>query len=125
MNNFLAKTKVFFQKLRARFPSPVPQGVEEFENWAKSIIDLYGFPDNDSVRFAVATMILHSGPSAAYVPKHYWATMIKAGAAKQVASQVFQDIKTKQQAAQLAAAKPAEATATPVASNDAHPIQET
>lgn len=125
MNNLLNKTKVFFQKLRARFPSQVPQGVEEFQTWSSSIIYLYGFPDNDSVRFALATMIMHSGPSAAYVPKHYWATMIKAGAAKQVASQVFQDIKVRQQAAQLAAAQPAEATATPVSSNDPHPIQET
>lgn len=97
-----AKVRKLIDKVRAFFPSPVPQGVSEFESWAKSIIDLYEFPDNDSVRFALATMILHSGPTAAYTSKRYFALMVKAGAAKQVASQVFQDIKTRQLAAATA-----------------------
>lgn len=103
-------------RFRAYFPSPVPQGITEFESWAKSIIDLYGFPDNDSVRFALATMILHSGPTAAATSKRYFGLMVKAGAAKQVASQVFQDIKQRQ--------KQAEATAILTASaNDTKSIQ--
>jgi hypothetical protein len=103
----------FCTRLRNFFPSPVPQGVAEFEAWSSSIIQTYGFPDNDSVRFALATMILHSGPTAAYASKRYFAVMVKAGAAKQVASQVFTDIKQRQIAAQQQAA----ATATPVAPN--------
>lgn len=103
MKNLLTKLKIAAQRLLAFLPSPVPQGVTEFEVWAKSIIDIYGFPDNDSVRFALATMILHSGPSAAYAPKHRFAIMVKAGAAKQVASFVFQEIKTKQKQAEATA----------------------
>jgi hypothetical protein len=105
MKNLLNKLKNIPAKIRAYFPSPVPQGISEFQTWSDSIISLYGFPNNDSVRFALATMIMHSGPQAAYVSKHYFALMIKAGAAKQVASQVFQDIKTKQKAQEVSAAQ--------------------
>ncbi len=103
MKRLITKVKNVLLKIRAYLPSPVPSGVADFETWAKSIIDLYGFPDNDSVRFALATMILHSGPTAAYASKRYYGTMVKAGAAKQIASQVFTDIKTRQQAAATAA----------------------
>jgi len=99
MNKILNAIKLSLKKLRNFFPSPVPQGVTEFAEWSTDIITVYGFPDNDSVRFALATMILHSGPTAAYLSKRYFALMVKAGAAKQVASQVFQDIKQKQAAA--------------------------
>lgn len=109
----------FCIKLRNYFPSAVPQGIAEFDTWSSSIIRTYGFPDNDSVRFALATMILHSGPTAAYASKRYYALMVKAGAAKQVASQVFTDIKQRQIAAQPKAA----ATATPPVAPDVKPIQ--
>jgi hypothetical protein len=124
----------FAIKLRNYFPSAVPQGMQEFEDWSSSIIKIYGFPDNDSVRFALATMIMHSGPSAAYVSKRHYAIMIKAGAAKQVASQAFTEIKQRQLDAINAANKAAleaeaanqqaAATATPeVAPLNVQPIQ--
>lgn len=121
--------KTLIARLRGRLPSAVPQGIQEFQTWSGTIIRTYGFPDNDSVRFALATMIMHSGPTCAYKPLHYWATLIKAGAAKQVASQVFQDIKLKQQAAeqaaQLAAQSAAARTPEQEAASGPHPIQET
>lgn len=105
-------------KLRAYFPSAVPQGMAEFDIWAKSIITIYDFPDNDSVRFALATMILHSGPTAAYLSKRYLALMVKAGAAKQIAGAQFQEIKQRRVEAEKAeAAKLAEATASMVATD--------
>lgn len=123
----------FLTKLRNRLPSAVPQGMQEFENWSSSIINTYGFPNNDSVRFALATMIMHSGPTAAYASKHSFAVMVKAGAAKQVASQAFTVIKQRQldaiNAAHKAeveaaeAAKQAAAPATPVAPLNVLPIQ--
>lgn len=112
--NILSALHKPFKRIRNLFPSAVPQGVAEFEIWSLDIIQTYNFPDNDSVRFALATMVLHSGPTAAYVSKHYFALMVKAGAAKQVASQVFQDIKIKQ--------KQAEATATQAVAN-VQPVQ--
>jgi hypothetical protein len=109
-----AKLIKILKKMRNFLPSPVPLGIAEFEAWASDIISTYDFPNNDSVRFALATMILHSGPTAAFVSKRYFSLMVKAGAAKQIASQVFQDIKIKQQA---------EATASQVASSVQQPVQ--
>lgn len=108
--------KRYFRLFRNLFPSKIPTGVSEHQAWATSIIEDYNFPDNDSVRFALATMVLHLGPTAAYRSKFYFSIMINAGAAKQVASQVFTDIKTRQQDE---ARKQAEATATQAAASDA------
>lgn len=121
MNNVFNKLKQLALRVRAFFPSPVPQGMTEFQEWTQSIIDLYGFPDNDSVRFALATMIMHSGPFSAYVPKRRFAIMIKAGAAKQIAGAVFNEIKQKQIAQDAAVkASPPTLTAvtTPVAADE-------
>ena len=93
---FYTHVKKYYNLFKNLFPSSLPQGITEFNNWAQSIIDDYGFPDNDSVRFALATMVMHQGPTAAYRSKFYFALMVKAGAAKQVASQVFTNIKTLQ-----------------------------
>lgn len=124
MNEIFQRVGKFFQRLLARFPTAVPMGVSDFNDWADSIINLYGFPNNDSVRFALATIIMHLGPTAAYKSKHYFAVTIKAAAAKQVAGQVFQDLKAKQQAKQeadkAAQTQPqAEVPAAPGASSDA------
>jgi len=98
LNSILNSIRNLALKLRALFPSAMPIGLAEHKAWADSIISLYDFPDNDSVRFALATMVLHLGPTAAYRSKFYFSIMLKAGAAKQVASAVFQEIKIKQQA---------------------------
>lgn len=104
------KVKKVLRFIRAFFPSAVPIGMTDFDSWAYDIIDLYNLPNNDSVRFALATMIMHSGPTAAYKSKFYFNLMIKASMAKQIASAKFQEIKTKQQE-EIAKQKAAEATA--------------
>lgn len=106
MNNKIKAVKRFLAYLAGFFPSAVPIGRTDFDTWATSIIDTYQFPDNDSVRFALASIVMHMGPTSAYKPKYYFALVIKAGAAKQVAASVFQDIKNKQVAE--AAAKSSE-----------------
>ena len=90
----------------------------EFDNWVSSIISTYDFPDNLSVRFAIATMIMHQGSSTANLSKHYVSLLVKASMSKQIASAKFQEIK--QQADTLATIekqKTAEATATPQVAN--------
>lgn len=106
MKDTVLKIKRLIRQLTGLLPSPVPVGVADFETWSQSIIDTYPIPaDADSVKFALATMILHSGPTDAYKPKFKFFLMLRAGMAKQVAGAVFQDIKTKQQErAKLAAA---------------------
>lgn len=104
--------------LRGFFPSPLPQGIPAFQSWADSIIETYSLPTEhrDSILGALATMIMHCKPTEGYKSKFYFVLCIKAGAAKQVAGAVFQDIKLKQQAAAQA-----EATEKSVASDVQNP----
>jgi len=113
------KLNKVYKLIRGFFPERLPQGVTEFNVWANDIISTYRFPDNDSVRFALATMVMHQGPTAAFRSKFYFAIMVWAGASKQVASQVFNDIKTKQM--EELKKKQAEATAASVASDVQQP----
>lgn len=88
-------------------PSRLPVGVTEFEEWAQSIQDTYTLPtsDRDSIRFTLATIIMHLGQQSAYKPKLYFALTMHAAAAKQVAGSVFYDIKQRQKEEQEKAAK--------------------
>ena len=106
-----------FNQLTGLLPGRLPQGVTEFYAWADSISSTYALPtDNkDSLYFALATIIMHLGPQVAYKSKWHFVKAIKAGAAKQIAGGVFQEIKQKQKQAEeaaraAAAAKPVEAS---------------
>jgi len=105
------KTKLvrLVKQIRGLFPSALPTGVTAFESWAEDIIATYDLPtsDKDSIKFTLATIIMHLGPQAASKPKYYFVLTLRAGAAKQVAGQVFTDIKTKAKEAELAAQKAA------------------
>lgn len=99
----------------------LPRGLAEFETWAKEIIELAGAPDNDSVRFALATMVLHLGTEDDTYPKEGFAKRLRKAMANQVVSQVINELKAKQEADRLAeqqaleAKQQEEATATSVA----------
>lgn len=115
--------KKALNKLYCLLPTALPRGMTEFETWADSIITTYDFPNNDSVRFALATMIIHSGPQDDAKPKYQFARAVRASMSKQIAGGVFQDIKTRQIEAQKAeAAKLAEVTAQSAVAN-VQPIQ--
>lgn len=80
----------------------LPQGIADFENFAVDVIKLAELPDNDSTRFAVAAAVLHYPQpefKAYSQPREYLADVLKRAAANQVAGQIFQDIKLKQQEA--------------------------
>lgn len=111
MTNPFYIAKRYYNKLRGAFPSPLPVGVTEFQSWADTIIDTYTLPtqDRDSVHYALATMILHLGPTVAYKSNWYFVLSIHSACAKQVAGATFQDIKIRQQ---QAAAKPTVVTVT-------------
>ena len=113
MIKFLNKLKLYFRKFLFLFPSPLPIGLTEFETWTKSINDTYGWPDNDSLSFALATMVINHSATTAYRSKYYFGVLVAhAAASKQVAGEVFYQLKQKQRAEALAANKLAEATAT-------------
>ncbi len=89
-----------FKRLLSYYPTPLPVGLSEFETWADSIIELSGeFADKDSMKYAIASNLIHLPHTKAKVPKAYFVNTLRKAAANQVASQVFQDIKIKQQQA--------------------------
>jgi hypothetical protein len=96
MSKLFHSAKRLLRKLFFYLPSALPRGMSEFEGWAKDIIDTYQLPDNDSVRFALATMILHSGQTEAFKPKRYFALTALKGMSSQVAHGAMQELKEKQ-----------------------------
>jgi hypothetical protein len=108
----LERIKKVFRQIRGLLPSELPNGASAFDAWVDSIVNTYSLPtsDIDSIKFTLATIIMHLGPTVAYRSKFYFVLVLKASAAKQVAHNAFGEIKQKQQAAQAAAAaKPVEA----------------
>jgi SNF2 family DNA or RNA helicase len=108
MKNKLLKLKSILNWLLTFLPSPLPVGVKEFESWSSSIIQAYGLPDNDSVRFALATQIMHLGPTEANKPRRYFGLCLLKGAATQVAYGVMGELKEKQKREEEARQKAAQ-----------------
>lgn len=91
------RAKEFLKKwLKHYIPQPLPNGVTEFDRWSDEIISNYGFPVNDSMKFTLATMIMHMDHADSHVPYRTFAKRIQKAMANQVAGQIFQDIKLKQ-----------------------------
>ena len=97
--------KLLVKRILSHLPTPLPVGVTEFNQWADSIIELSGrFADDASLRQALANMVIHASPlkgtdtPRASIPKAFFVKGLRKGAANQVASYVFQEIRTKQMA---------------------------
>jgi len=90
-----------FNRIRGYFPSLLPTGTEAFHKWSDKLIETYPMPteDKDSLKFALATTIMHLGPQDHHKANEYFYRTIVAGASKQVAHSVFTDIKLSQKAA--------------------------
>lgn len=123
--------KRFFKKhILHRFPTPLPRGMTEFEVWCKDIIDVYQFPDNASVRFMLAAILLHLGQTEDSKAKRYFGKCGLAAASKEIAHAQMTQLKEAQQAKAAEELKAAsslnnqEATITPItsASNAKPPI---
>lgn len=94
----------------------LPTGVAEFDQLLIDLKTEYGAElptvDDESLKFVLASSIMHLGPTEAHKPLEFFYETIVAGAAKQVAHHVFRDTKLKQEAKAKAeeAAKQQEAT---------------
>lgn len=101
------KLKRLVNQVLGLFPSRLPVGVTEFDSWAESIIDTYPMPtsNRDSLKFTLATIIMHQGTQDAYRSKFYFYLTINAAAAKQIAGEIFYSIKQKQKEEAERAAK--------------------
>lgn len=97
MKDLLLKLKRLLKLAKSLIPTSLPKGVTEFHAWADDIIDLSGAPNNDSVKFALATNILHASPTSAIKAKFHYILLIKKAMANQVASHVINEAKAKQE----------------------------
>lgn len=88
-------------------PTRLPAGIAEFDAWANDVIQLAGAPNNDSVKFSLAVMILHAGQDEDALPKNLFAKRLRKAMANQVVSQIINDLKAKQDAEQEALKKQA------------------
>lgn len=100
---------------QAEVEYPLPVGLQEFEEWSDRIIEKAGkFADTDSLKYTLATNILHAEPGKDTYPDSWFITRLRKAAANQIASQVFQDIKAKKTAEAAFANQPkAEDTTAP------------
>lgn len=108
----------------------LPIGISEFDTLLKDLKDEYKdeLPtlDEDTLKFVLASTIMHLGPTDSHKTLEFFYKTIVAGASKQVSHFVFQDVKLRQQekqkAEEEAKKQPLEATSntplTLVASNE-------
>lgn len=87
-----------FQRFFCLFPSPLPIGLTAFNKWTASIIRVYNLPDNDSIRFSLATMVLHAPPQACYKRKEFFGRSALKAMSNQVCHSVMEDLKAKRDA---------------------------
>lgn len=88
------------KRILSYLPTKLPVGLAAFHKFANDIIELSGpYADEDSMKFAIASQIIHLDSNRGSVTKNRIVKAMRKSAANQIASQVFQDIKTKQQAA--------------------------
>ncbi len=100
----MKQVQVLVKKVLSLLPTKLPVGSTEFNSFANDIIELAGpYADRDSMTWAIANMVIHLPSGVSSKPKNYFVRNLRKAAANQVASQVFQDIKFKQEQAALAA----------------------
>ena len=97
MTNPFKKAKTVFQKVKDFFPTRLPIGMTEFKTWSDTLVSTYNFPDNDSIRFSLASMILHLGSTSAYKANRFFVLSMKKAMANQIAAAVMQELKTRQE----------------------------
>lgn len=106
--------KKILKNILSYFPTLIPTGLTAHNEWAKDIIDLVGpIADEESMRWVLASLVQNNlKPNKDRYSKRYFAAELRKAAAKQVASQIFFDIKERQRArAEEKAKQEAEATA--------------
>lgn len=93
----------------------MPLTPEEFEEWSERIISGALIVKTDdakalrtSQRFALASIIMHLGPTESHKPDAYFIHSLRKGAANQVAHAVLCKIKEEQKAKEEAAKKVAD-----------------
>lgn len=93
MHKLIAKLKQIAHLFSAQFPSKLPIGMMEFNIFYNSIIGLYSYPDDPSYKQAIATMIMHLGPTVKYKSKAFFSAALHKSMANQIAYGVIDEIR--------------------------------
>lgn len=95
MKTYINKFKTFAAWVVSWFPTPLPNSVKTHEDWSGSILKIGGYPDNDSFRNTVATMLLHLNTDTHFKSKQYFIRSIRRAIVNEVAWGVTAMIKGK------------------------------
>lgn len=105
MNSAWTKIKRLVKQALGHIPTKLPVGMAAFDAWVDDLIQTYTMPteDRDSVVNCIAATIMRLDPTTYRKSKSYFAAIVTAGAAKQIAGAQFAQIRDRQKAAELAA----------------------
>lgn len=74
-------------------PRPLPMGREEFEQWSERIISGALVPaDNKSLKYALANLLMHLGPTESHKPDAFFIHSLRKFAVNQVADAIRREI---------------------------------
>jgi hypothetical protein len=76
---------------------PLPVGLTEFNQWADRIISGARVPKNDSMKYALAYMLLDLKPTISYETDHYFISCLEKAAINQVADFYRREVYEKKQ----------------------------
>lgn len=87
--------KRIINNLAAKLPSRLPRSQEEHQEWASSIIALSELEDSETLRHALASLIMHLSPVTTSCPKAYFVRSLQKAVVNDVAFNVLQQLKQK------------------------------
>lgn len=96
------KVKRALRTVASYIPTDLPQTDAAFQAWMSDVLNLAKLPENDSFANALATQVLHLGPTVSSKPKAYFVSGLKAAVSKQAAYSVVEDIRRREKAAREA-----------------------
>lgn len=91
----LIKIKLLLLSL---LPSLLPTTPEQLEKFSVDIIALGGWPDNESFRHAVASMIMHLGPETMFKSKFFFYVSLRKSISNQTAYAAMEALKQQRKA---------------------------
>lgn len=90
--------KTLKRELWGRMPRKLPVTLKDFVAFSDEVFEAFDLPAEPSYRSAIATMVMHLGPTVTHKPPKYFAQSIKKAMANQVAYEVTQIAKREAEA---------------------------
>jgi hypothetical protein len=100
-------SKKVLKLLLSFLPSRLPRTSVEFGSWAKEVLEMAEFPDNNSTRHALASMLQMTPDKTVFLPKWHFVRTLQRAQISQMAFYVIQDLKKAEQDAKQKVEEPA------------------